>query len=57
VPVLPNGEKGSEFVANLGVSVTVTDKDKFESAYNDALASTFKKFGAERKKCIYKGHI
>jgi hypothetical protein len=55
VPTLPNGTKGSEFVANLGVSVTVPDKDKFEMAYDAAIEKAFKKIGATRKKRIYKG--
>lgn len=52
---LPNGTKGKEFVANLGVSVTVHDNNKFESSYEDAVSTTFKKFAVERKKKIYKG--
>lgn len=55
VPTLPNGTKGSEFVANLGVSVTVQDKEDFEAAYDAALENAFKKIGADRKKRIYKG--
>ena len=55
VPTFPDGTKGSEFVANLGVSVTVPDKDEFESAYDVAIEDAFNKIGAERKKRFYKG--
>jgi len=55
VPTFPDGTKGSEFVANLGVSVTVPDKDEFESAYDVAIENAFNKIGAERKKRFYKG--
>lgn len=50
-----NGKGKSEFVANLGVSVTTPDKDKFESAYEDAISDILKNFALERKKRIYKG--
>jgi len=53
--LLPDGTKGKEFVANLGVSVTTYDKEKFESSYENAISAGFKKFGLERKKRIYKG--
>jgi len=53
--VSSNGIVKGEFVANLGVSVTTHDKDKFESAYDEAVSDTLKKFSLERKKRIYKG--
>jgi hypothetical protein len=53
--LLPDGTKGKEFVANLGVSVTTLDKDKFELSYESAISEIFKKFGLDRKKKIYKG--
>ncbi len=55
VSLLPDGKKGSEFVANLGVSVTVADKERFENAYDIVIENAFKKVGATRKKRFYKG--
>ncbi|MEM4704062.1 MAG: hypothetical protein QXJ02_03240 [Candidatus Bathyarchaeia archaeon] len=53
--ILPNGSGKGEFVANLGVSVTTHDKDRFESSYEDAISEALKKFNIERRKRIYKG--
>jgi len=53
--VSPNGIGTGEFVANLGVSVTVHDKNEFEAAYDEAISDILKKFSLERKKRVYKG--
>jgi hypothetical protein len=55
VSLLPDGTKGTEFVANLGVSVTVEDKKKFESAYDTVISNAFKKINAPQLKRFYKG--
>jgi hypothetical protein len=53
--ILPNGRGKGEFVANLGVSVTTHDKDRFEASYDNAISDVLKRFNLERKKRIYKG--